>query len=617
MNIKNLNKLIDRYGVEDVEKHLIYSFIICNKVSLNGCVFFQNYFAEFEPSDEILSFVKCNKFNFKELTIYLELLIPEKDKGINGTFFTPDYIAHYIINEISPTSNARILDPSCGCGAFLLSAADYFMSNFPKSLKEVVSENLYGVDILEYNIKRTKILFVLKGLMQGEILEDADFQLECNDSLKKIWLDKFDAVIGNPPYVKYQDLDNDNRDFLLKNWRTTKKGTFNLYFPFFELGYSLLTETGKLGYITPNNYFTSLAGEPLRLFFQELRNIYKIVDFNSTRVFDVQTYTAITFLDKAKNTDISYCRIPKNTIPLQFIQDIQEIDFTPNEYNELSHKKWRLLCGNESVNIKRIETIGKPLKELFNICVGIATLKDEVYFVDPINELETTYSFYKYGQLHSIEKSITKPLVKISDVKSQEDIAKNNRRIIFPYKVLNGKSSIIEEAEIKKAYPLCYEYLLSVRNILKSRDKGKNSFSPFYAYGRTQGLTKQGIRIYTPTFSQTPRFLVDNNEEALFTNGYALYFYPRVDIHKITSPENIQIVQKILNSAVMEYYVSRTSVSIEGGYPCYQKNFIENFTIPDLSQDDIEFLKSTNDTEKINRFLESKYQINLLSPNRC
>lgn len=145
MNIKNLNKLIDRYGVEDVEKHLIYSFIICNKVSLNGCVFFQNYFAEFEPSDEILSFVKCNKFNFKELTIYLELLIPEKDKGINGTFFTPDYIAHYIINEISPTSNARILDPSCGCGAFLLSAADYFMSNFPKITKRsCFGESLWG-----------------------------------------------------------------------------------------------------------------------------------------------------------------------------------------------------------------------------------------------------------------------------------------------------------------------------------------------------------------------------------------------------------------------------------------------------------------------------------------
>lgn len=58
MNVKDLNKLIDKYGVEAVEKHLLYSFIACNKISLNGCVFFLDYFSEFEPSNEILSFIK-------------------------------------------------------------------------------------------------------------------------------------------------------------------------------------------------------------------------------------------------------------------------------------------------------------------------------------------------------------------------------------------------------------------------------------------------------------------------------------------------------------------------------------------------------------------------------
>jgi len=65
----------------------------------------------------------------------------------------------------------------------------------------------------------------------------------------------------------------------------------------------------------------------------------------------------------------------------------------------------------------------------------------------------------------------------------------------------------------------------------------------------------------------------------------------------------------------MHYYVSKTSVSIEGGYPCYQKNFIEKFTIPQFSNEEINHLKSINDKEEIDSFLINKYQLNLPVPN--
>ena len=65
----------------------------------------------------------------------------------------------------------------------------------------------------------------------------------------------------------------------------------------------------------------------------------------------------------------------------------------------------------------------------------------------------------------------------------------------------------------------------------------------------------------------------------------------------------------------MDYYVSKTSVSIEGGYPCYQKNFIEKFTIPILTLEEIEFLRSIDDKEDIDRFLVEKYQLEVYVPN--
>ena len=59
----------------------------------------------------------------------------------------------------------------------------------------------------------------------------------------------------------------------------------------------------------------------------------------------------------------------------------------------------------------------------------------------------------------------------------------------------------------------------------------------------------------------------------------------------------------------MHYYVSKTSVSIEGGYPCYQKNFIEKFTIPKLTEGDIQMLRMMDDKREIDEFLSVKYQI--------
>ena len=177
---------------------------------------------------------------------------------------------------------------------------------------------------------------------------------------------------------------------------------------------------------------------------------------------------------------------------------------------------------------------------------------------------------------------------------------------------------------MRTQFPKCYEYLLSVREILKQRGKGKHEYTPFFAYGRTQGLNKHGIKVYTPTFSQYPRFIFDSNRDSLFTNGYALFYNEFNDVDMglfapekapITREENQDVLVKILNSGLMHFYVSKTSVSIEGGYPCYQKNFIEKFTIPDITDDDVSKLRKTESQEDIDNLLLKLYQINLPAPN--
>ncbi len=621
---KHIIRLLNSWDTINIENHFIYRYLKLKKLDYSKSSFLSSYFENFTLNNSLFNLLQTFElFTLKDLENNLELIIPNEDRKLNGAFFTPNYVVDFIINVIEPQENDRNLDPSCGCGAFLVGLINYYKTNYNKSIKTIIQENIFGADLMSYNIRRTKLILSILALENNETLEESDFNLVIQDSTRADWNDVFlqskgfDNILGNPPYVKFQDLSEENRKFLLQKYKTIRNGTFNLYFAFFELGFNLLSENGKLAYITPNNYFTSLAAESLRIFFQNKQCIYRIVDFKDKKVFEAQTYTAITFLDKKNNSELLYDKIPQNLEPKQFLKNVNG---SPNKLCDLNHKKWRLLKINEQKNIRNIETIGQPIGQLFNITVGIATLKDEVYFIDS-QKFENGFYVKKYNNKnYLIEKEITKTIYKISDFKNQKDIILNRRKIIFPYKTVKGNAVSFSEKELAEKFPKTYEYFIAVKNELEKRDKGKK-VKPFFAYGRTQGLTRKGQMILTPTFSQFPRFLIAPEKDAFFCNGYGIYFNERLtdlwenSINPIAKKENILLLQKILNSIVMHYYISVTSVSIQGGYPCYQKNFIEKFTIPYLTVDELEILRSLNEKEEIDSFLIEKYQLNLPVPN--
>lgn len=618
MNHSSISALIKNFDIYDVERALVVHYASENRLDLAKSPFLKEYIADFtldKKLEEQVSLIQS--FSIDELAVAMELLIPEDDRIVNGTFFTPSYIVDFIIGNISPGYDETIADISCGSGAFLLGILRFYISRHHKTVRNTLADNLFGADVLDYNVRRSKVLIALFALANGETIAADEINVICCNSLTHKWQRKFDCIVGNPPYVKYQDMDDASRKYLSENWVTTSIGTYNLYFAFFEAGHKLLSADGRLGYITPNNYFTSLAGESLRDYFHRQRCVAKIVDFSSTKVFDVQTYTAITFITRIHNDSIEYGRIRDNQSPMDFLA---EVEFSENRYEHLNKKKWRLLYGDEHINIHQIESAGEPIGELFNICAGIATLKDDVYSFLPIDSDDKYFYFERNNSRWKVEKELTRPTVKISDMKTQEDIGLNSRRFIFPYRTVERKTTAIPEDIMREKYPHCYSYFLSIKETLAGRGKGKHTYTPFYSYGRTQGLNRSGVKLYTPTFSKRPRFLVDFDTESLFTNGYGIYFKPckasLTGQNPLASERNLDVIQKILNSEVMNYYITTTSIAIEGGYPCYQKNFIEKFTIPRLSTAQIIKIRSLNDEAMLNDYLEKIYQINLPSPNR-
>jgi len=612
-----VSKLTEKYRTEDIECACVQFFVERNSIPVKRNRLVKSILsrrnAAVEKVKDSLARTE-DKFDIFQLVKIFELLIPKKDRKTNGAFFTPAQITDFIAGEAIGTPRVSVCDPSCGCGAFLIAAA-YALRKRKKKIISTIEKNLYGVDIADYSVRRSKILLTLLALQENEDKQEIKFNIHVADSLATDWgtlfpgilkRGGFDVVIGNPPYVKFQELSNKLRESLPLNWETLNKGNYNLYFAFFELGVKILKNDGVLGYITPNNYFTSISGIRLREFLTETELLDRVIDFNHLKIFDAQTYTCITFLKKHKKQFFYYERVGT----IDQLNNLKSLDYSKIYFSKLNKIKWRLLRSEDQDNIKKIEGQANKLGNLVNIRVGIATCKDSVYFVDGNNYKNGYYFKVHKKKTFYIETEVVRTISKISDFVSQKDLDNNKRRIIFPYKIIGNKAEIIPEEEFASKYPMCYEYLLEQKEVLATRDKGKVKYPVWYAYARTQGLNFKGCKLLTPTFSSEPRFLYDHSADSLFCNGYAI-FLKENQASLFSEGLDLNILSKILNSRIMNYYVSKTSVSIEGDFPCYQKNFIELFGVPDFTDEELAFLRKERNKEKIEEFLIKKYHIRI------
>lgn len=604
IDLKSITSLLSLYDTRDIESGIVRYYLKSGGVHDVKNTFVQDVLSHDTNGDvyRLLSNLDI------QLTVYdivkiFESLICKEQAIQNGIVYTPREIVDYIVNN-TVSNEGTICDCSCGCGAFLLGALIRLKQISGKSAVNIIENNIFGVDVFDYSIRRTRIILSLYAISNNEDQEVIRFNLKVANSLQADWNELFpqvfvnggfDFIVGNPPYVRIQDLDSAAKEELTSKWQTIGNGNFNLYYAFFELGVDLLKENGRLGYITPNNYYTSLSGLNIRRYFARNRKIIRIVNFGHLKLFDASTYTCITFIDNShKDDSFEFCYLD-NIASLQ--SDLDDITYTRYHYSWLNDKKWQLMSESDYSNIRKIESAGTPLGKLCQIRVGIATLKDKIYFV---NEYDENYCKAKFNSReYLIEKGITRKIVKIASVSTEEDVKSSKLRIIFPYVVTNNKCSIIPEESLKSRYPMCYRYLSDVKGILSSRDKGNKVYPTWYAWGRTQAMNFHGPRLYTKTFSNEPNFILDI-ESNLFCNGYGIF-----------SNAHLTEIRKILNSSIMKYYIKKTSVEIEGNYQCYQKNFIEKFGIPSFSDEEWDYLYHENDTGKINEFLLDKYGIDV------
>lgn len=557
-----------------------------------------------EKSDKsLLSYFEkqCFPVDIEFITEFFEALLETENVVENGIVFTPEYIADYIFNQAAISSGdktcQKVIDPGCGCGIFLASAAIRIHKKQGLTFAEILSNSIYGIELDPDNARRCEIVLNLLPLIYGESNREVSLNILCSDSLKCEWtkvfnVEAFDYIIGNPPYVNTHDMAKETAQFLKRTFITTKSGVYNIFYAFIEHAMKFLANDGLLSYIVPNNFLTIKSATDLRKYIMDAKSLHQVLDFGNNMVFrPVRTYNCIIQLTKHANETFNYF-VMDATEDIEHELSLIEYDSMPIE--KLDVNGWKLIDKQTRKNIQKIEGQMIPIKDF--IRTGIATLRDDVYMVDKDRD-----GFFKtvQGQRFPVEKGLVKRLYKIPDLKGNTDLAAICRYIIFPYTKGSSGFEIISEEKLKGDYPDTYAYLLHQKAILDERDKGKPNPVAWYAYGRTQGLNKYGVKLLFPTFANTPRFVFVEDEYALFCNGYAIFQNGYIDL---------DILRRILNSKIMDYYVRNTSYAIEGGYYCYQKKYIERFSIPYLNAEGQKTIRELSD-EELNDYLKKLYGV--------
>ena len=400
-------------------------------------------------------------------------------------------------------------------------------------------------------------------------IKDVKWHITKTDSMDKDSMSKFfnsfDFVVGNPPYIRIQHLGAERRNKIQREWRLCARGSTDIFITFFELGFYLLHKTGKLGYITPNTYLKTKAGEALREFVKTSRSLKTLIDFGHNQLFEnATTYSVITILDKSRRQE-TFALYKGDGGSVHYIDEVSA--------ENLNNDNWILTSNEILKKLKAIENNGVPLHRIAKIHVGVTTLADDFYiFKEPKFIGASAEIMLKDGRIFPIERDILKPIVKASVLKSPNE--DQNRYIIFPYRKIGNKHTIIHENELKNKFPLAYSYLLSVKENLDKRDKGKINPVAWYAFGRSQGLeTSFGKKILTSPINLKPNFIVWEKEEFTFYAGYCIKF-----------DGDLRLLAKYLNSDDMEYYISHVSRDYQNNYKSFAKSFIEKFGITGFGQ---------------------------------
>ncbi|MCK4600810.1 Eco57I restriction-modification methylase domain-containing protein [Candidatus Bipolaricaulota bacterium] len=478
--------------------------------------------------------------------------------------------------------------------------------------KRILLNNIYGVDIDTQAVEVTKLSLLLK-VLEGEnaetigqslrlfherALPDLADNIKCGNSLigpdfyegKQLSLidegeryrinafdwnaefpeimqaGGFDAVIGNPPYIRVSNVPEAMRPYLYESYNVAHR--FDIYVAFVDKGFDLLNSKGIMGFILPNKFMTSEYGAPLRSRLSSESGVLEVVDFEDSQVFrGATTYTCLLFLSKAPQNEVSYS-MAKATSESEGLSLRRTVSV---QASSLTEKPWLFLDPVSEKLLRRLR--GLPsLGDLCEIRHGLQTGADAVFL---LWKSDGKYVSEAEGNPFELEEGAVRHVVKGSADLARYHIKNTGRFVLFPYRGHGEDPQPLSEAEVKAEYPKAWSYLCQQATRLKKR-----KVPVWYAYRRRNYDLKDGVeRLLVPSIGTRASFVWDQEGEYHFLGsggggggGYGLTL-------RDERAASLRYLLGLLNSRLLEWVIRLGNSRFSHGYYSYNRQYIEPIPI--------------------------------------
>jgi len=476
-------------------------------------------------------------------------------------------------DDLDPIETLPNLDYKIVCGNSLIGLPDGAMRNLKVEAElETLKEKFY--DITDETKKKalrqeinTKIRELLDSAEQFAGYKiDFDFKL----FFSEVWREKggFDVVIGNPPYVRVQNLKHNEIDLYKSNYQFAWR-RIDISILFFELGLKVIRKKGLVNYISSNQFISTEYGRNARKILGKNSSITKMVDFGSLPVFEnALTYVSIFQLTSLENKSCSYVNIEK--LPFEKPDDFIEIISS-----DLTEEPWLL---DDISTLKVLKTISKnkiALSKIAKSWAGIITGNDNLLLFDSENLPDY------------IEPDLLKPVLRAQSF-DRYSYASPSKYSFYPYEEINGKTTLMPLSKIKDQFPKAFNFIMENEKELKARKDSRKTMgekSGWYGLIRFGTLAKfNETKIVSPGEVKRNKFAIDLTKSA-FSCARVFSVNPKnqdIEIYSLLS---------ILNSSVVEFFMHKNSSLKAGGYFSYSSTILDKIPLPkDFKKNEIHIL---------------------------
>jgi SAM-dependent methyltransferase len=453
--------------------------------------------------------------------------LPRRARRAAGSYYTPRWLVDEVVAEtLAPVlargvAWPRVLDPACGDGRFLASAAALIAARRGVTAAAAARRCMVGVE------RDARAAAAARAAVPGADVRVGDALL--GDAIDE----DFDAVVGNPPWVRSVTL----RRADPKTWRAlrgrfvaTSYREWDLYAAFLERA---LDWGAEAGLVTPSRWLTAQFAGPLRAALAG--RVRRVVDFGARQLFeDATTYTAVVHLSRAGADAVEVERGgARGRIPSA----------------RLGAAPWRLEIGAPARLLARLERGCRPLGEIARVAKGAGTNADPIFLLAPGAPLE-----------HLV------PCLRGRDVKPwQATVA---RHALLPYR--DGRLLAPEKLE-RRARAWLEEH----RAALERRERGRFAGPTFYQWGRPQNLLwhlDPAPKIVVPDAASEGRAALDDRGTLPIDTAYAI---------RPTGDYPIALLLAILNSPVVGEWLRATGIPLRGGYFRMKTAYLNSLPVPD------------------------------------